>query len=158
MKKITATLVFGAMAAAIIGGGVFALKFEDWIKIPKAREPILAQLRDPGSAQFRNEHFGKSGALCGEVNSKNGMGGYTGFEKYFTTGKVSYLENSGSLDVDTTDEFILRMDKKIALLKAYNQIQAEHPNIPAPSEAKIAEQAAREVIRDKFREACGIEI
>jgi len=152
-------IYFGAaVVTGIIASATYNIKYDDWIAIPKAREAIQAQLRDPGSAQFRNERLTKNRTLCGEVNSKNGMGGYTGFEKYFTTGSVSYLEKSGSLNKETHEEFMLRMDAKIALLKSYNQIKEAHPDISMPSESRIDEQAAEEVIKDKFREACGIDI
>ena len=37
--------------------------------------------------------------LCGEVNSKNSMGGYTGYEKFITddTGYVAIVEGSGTM-------------------------------------------------------------
>ena len=38
---------------------------------------VKAQLKDPSSAQFKNQR-----GACGEVNSKNGFGGYTGFKRY----------------------------------------------------------------------------
>lgn|GEM_PF-3273393 len=43
------------------------------------------QLTDPSSAQFRNERSKKDGWVCGEVNSKNTMGGYVGFKRYTVT-------------------------------------------------------------------------
>lgn len=50
-----------------------------------------ASLKDPDSAKIRNVHSGKVAsdlnpegvtATCGEVNAKNGFGGYTGFEGF----------------------------------------------------------------------------
>lgn len=41
------------------------------------RERVKSLLKDPSSAEFRNEV-----AFCGEVNSKNSFGAYTGFQKY----------------------------------------------------------------------------
>lgn len=55
---------------------------------------VRASLVDPGSAQFRNLIIGKTSA-CGEVNSKNRMGGYTGFQKFYVSqGKVVFLSDS----------------------------------------------------------------
>ncbi len=60
-------------------------------------EPSLAairnQLRDPESAQFRNvRYFGDwtraGGVVCGEVNAKNGFGGFSGFH-WFTAHESS---------------------------------------------------------------------
>lgn len=50
--------------------------------IDLAREAVAKQLTDPSSAQFRNEWSKKDGWVCGEVNSKNTMGGYVGFKRY----------------------------------------------------------------------------
>lgn len=62
----------------------------------KARNLVLGELRDPGSAQFRNvlrvpmvdnpDDLRSGVAMpyvyCGEVNAKNGHGGYTGFVEF----------------------------------------------------------------------------
>lgn len=54
----------------------------------RARNAVLANLRDPDSAKFRNvRKLGMLGegspegaaVYCGEVNAKNAMGGYVGF-------------------------------------------------------------------------------
>ncbi|MBX3579963.1 MAG: hypothetical protein KF723_22395 [Rhizobiaceae bacterium] len=38
---------------------------------------------DPEAVQFRRIRIGKEGALCGEVNAKNRLGGYVGFEPFY---------------------------------------------------------------------------
>jgi hypothetical protein len=43
---------------------------------------VKTVLKDPDSATFKNQHIGIKGHPCGEVNSKNGFGGYTGFNRY----------------------------------------------------------------------------
>lgn len=56
----------------------------------KAVEMIKSQLKDPDSARFRNVRAvpfmgigDKVGdVFCGEVNARNSMGGYTGFERF----------------------------------------------------------------------------
>jgi len=51
--------------------------------IDRAREAVVNRLKDPESAQFRNERVvGKEGFVCGEVNAKNSAGGYVGFSSY----------------------------------------------------------------------------
>src|SRR5690606_30180026 len=54
----------------------------------RVRNAVLAKLRDPDSAKFRNVRklgmFGEGASnspavYCGEVNAKNTMGGYVGF-------------------------------------------------------------------------------
>jgi len=51
-----------------------------------AQDAVKRKLRDPSSAQFRNMGVfhpafadGPPQAVCGEVNSKNGFGGYSGY-------------------------------------------------------------------------------
>ncbi|MBV4512723.1 hypothetical protein HBO10_19900 [Pseudomonas sp. WS 5503] len=42
-----------------------------------AREFVSGVLKDPESAEFRNQK-----GFCGEVNSKNSFGGYAGFKRF----------------------------------------------------------------------------
>lgn len=42
-----------------------------------SKEYVAGLLRDPKSAEFRNQK-----GNCGEVNSKNAFGAYTGFQRY----------------------------------------------------------------------------
>ena len=54
-----------------------------------AKQNVEAKLKDPQSAQFQNLVVsGKAGAsiVCGEVNAKNGFGGYTGFKRFVSAG------------------------------------------------------------------------
>lgn len=45
-------------------------------------EYVKRRLKDPDSAKFQNQFIGKRGFPCGEVNSKNGFGGFTGYKRY----------------------------------------------------------------------------
>ena len=61
------------------------------------REAVLIQLKDPDSAKFKNERieFGwtlKDSILCGEVNSKNGVGGYVGYKEFSASGDTMIVE------------------------------------------------------------------
>lgn len=47
-----------------------------------AREFVTGALKDPDSAEFRNQRD-----FCGEVNSKNSFGGYVGFQRFIAAGK-----------------------------------------------------------------------
>ncbi len=63
---------------------------KDDIYKEKAKNAILAVLKDPGSAQFqdlRGADMGGNYSLCGKVNAKNGMGGYMGFKDFCWTEK-----------------------------------------------------------------------
>ncbi|WP_217190699.1 hypothetical protein [Pseudomonas shirazica] len=73
--------------------------------IDRAREAIAEKLTDPSSAQFRNERSKKDGWVCGEVNSKNAMGGYVGFKRYTVIwkdggGQTVALEGDGETSLD----------------------------------------------------------
>lgn len=51
--------------------------------IAKVKHEILESLKDPDSAKFRRITVSSDGSMvCGEVNSKNAMGGYVGFKKF----------------------------------------------------------------------------
>jgi hypothetical protein len=54
-----------------------------------ARAAVLSVLKDPDSARFADLHPGKSDAVCGTVNARNGFGGYTGARAFvWTPGRV----------------------------------------------------------------------
>ena len=69
---------------------ISACKPSDNYVIPLGENLVKDKLIDPDSAKF-NSFFHKSGDLygyvCGDVNSKNTFGGYTGKKPYFV-----YLE------------------------------------------------------------------
>ncbi len=48
----------------------------------EARKAVLAQMRDPDSAKFRNVELNSNGTVCGEVNGTNAFGGMTGFQPF----------------------------------------------------------------------------
>ena len=51
-----------------------------------AQAAVLSTLRDPASARFTYMYVNlDAGVVCGEVNARNGFGGYTG-DKYFMMG------------------------------------------------------------------------
>lgn len=59
-----------------------------------AREFVAGVLKDPGSAEFRNQR-----GLCGEVNSKNSFGGYVGFRRFIAaTKEMVVFENDGRMN------------------------------------------------------------
>lgn len=74
---------------------------EQWIAFVK--EQLTQNLKDPESAQFRKIYFapfknGEKGAyICGEMNAKNGYGGYVGFTPFY---------------MDTTEERAVLVDPR----------------------------------------------
>ncbi|MFI8395985.1 hypothetical protein ACIGEI_10595 [Pseudomonas sp. NPDC078863] len=58
-----------------------------------AREFVSGVLKDPDSAQFRNQR-----GFCGEVNSKNSFGGYAGFRRFIAaTKEMVVFENDNRM-------------------------------------------------------------
>lgn len=69
--------------------GGYAEKTQQQVFIKISQEAIQGRLKDPDSAEFRNVEFysdGPAPVACGEVNAKNGFGGYTGFEWFIASG------------------------------------------------------------------------
>lgn len=64
-------------------------KQAEWIHLGK--QLVAAKLKDPDSAEFRGVYFhrGSKGVpvTCGEVNSRNGFGGYTGYQRFISAGE-----------------------------------------------------------------------
>lgn len=54
-----------------------------------ARARMVEVLRDPDSARFRNVRYSVQSdgriIFCGEVNARNGLGGYTGYMLFVTS-------------------------------------------------------------------------
>jgi hypothetical protein len=73
-------LVLAALA------GLSACGKQEDPRMVEGREAVKSLLTDPSSAQFRNLRFhparGQARHLCGEVNAKNRMGGYVGFQAF----------------------------------------------------------------------------
>jgi len=55
-------------------------------------ELVRAKLKDPASAQFTNVRDEK-GILCGFVNAKNELGGYTGPRAFIVSGTVVVIDD-----------------------------------------------------------------
>jgi len=65
--------------------------------LSKAQLLIKGMFKDPESAQFKNEEVFQGGDgseyYCGEVNAKNGFGGYIGFSRYVADGAAYIIES-----------------------------------------------------------------
>lgn len=96
--------VGSAKAGATAKESPFADESTQMAWIGKSQEGIKSRLRDPDSAEFRDSRFysgGPAPVICGEVNSKNGFGGYGGFQRFIASGeKLAFLES----DMASTSE------------------------------------------------------
>ena len=71
----------------------------------KAQESVKALLKDPSSAEFRNMN-----GMCGEVNSKNSFGAYTGFVRFIGTPDITLIEGENpQVDQATFNEVWKKM-------------------------------------------------
>lgn len=95
-----AVIIFVVVAVAFIGAGA-TVAIKGYPQHWQARSDIANLLRDPESAKFRNVFSPESGVVCGEVNGKNGFGGYEGYKRFiwyplFQTVKI---EQRGELEL-----------------------------------------------------------
>lgn len=75
---------------------------EESLVVEQVKAAVVAQLRDPSSAEFSNIRIVGGSTVCGEVNSKNGFGGYVGKQRFFgAPGIAPYINDpSQPSDVD----------------------------------------------------------
>lgn len=74
-------------------------------RLDAAHTAVKGQLKDPGSAQFQNDRVLDSGRVCGEVNAKNAMGGYTGFKPYTYAEKQPPLIGQEDWQAETVADY-----------------------------------------------------
>jgi hypothetical protein len=65
--------------------------------MPGAREAVYGLLKDSESARFRDvwaiqPSETKGVVFCGEVNARNGLGAYNGYERFFAVGHRAWVE------------------------------------------------------------------
>jgi len=105
MRKImifVVTAIFIAMPLMANAGMKDAYKRTTDVKkiawMERGMKAVRSKLKDGDSAKFRNVYFhrGSDGIpmTCGEVNSKNSFGGYTGFQRFISAGKpeLTFIE------------------------------------------------------------------
>ena len=66
--------------------------------IDASLEATRNQLKDPGSAQFRNVRLvqhPKGKVVCGEMNAKNSYGGYVGFKVFAASPLGATIQQTG---------------------------------------------------------------
>ena len=87
-------------------------------------------LKDPASAEFRGTQMFKQQdgdqVYCGEVNSKNGYGAFSGFSKFVVIGHAVFLGNDGQFifkeqEKDLGETLVARLTIQTAKLSAENR-------------------------------------
>lgn len=111
----------GLLAAglAVAAASTAFAKWDDWVELPRLRAGMLGALKDPGSATYRNERMQRE-YVCGEVNARNSLGGYTGFVRYVSTPTRYALEEHGGqgwIPDDDTAAIVRRIERTTAFLR-----------------------------------------
>jgi hypothetical protein len=66
-------------------------------QLARLKAEATSDLLDPQAAQFRDLHMDDF-TLCGEMNAKNALGGYVGFDRFYTAGKAMFRTAAVSLN------------------------------------------------------------
>ena len=66
--------------------------------IVSAKRAIKDNLKDPKSVIFEDVFYSYTekggGIACGRFNAKNSLGGYTGFKRFISNGKSTFIEGA----------------------------------------------------------------
>ncbi|WP_298146319.1 hypothetical protein [uncultured Acinetobacter sp.] len=86
MKKL---LIVGLLGFSLVGCGKGEPSPDELkaFKEVKAQGAVKQLLKDPDSAKFQNMD-----GMCGEVNSKNSFGAYTGYQRFVAAPDLAILE------------------------------------------------------------------
>ena len=157
MKKpiYIAAIIFG-LAACI---GVFLNRNELFV-YPGLRAHASHGLQDPASTQFRNEKLAPGGWLCGEMNSKNAYGAYTGFKRFISGSEFDvHLENTGYIGgkqsyAAEAENFSEQLQAEIEVMGLYNQLKKDVGSIEMPSKENISTMAMKNVFDGRWSKTC----
>lgn len=87
-------LKWGVTVAVVVASSIGGLSYgPKLVAIHQAKEKVSRQLIDPSSAQFRGLQY-KGGNVCGEINGKNKLGAYVGFQRFVVDSVGSALIDS----------------------------------------------------------------
>lgn len=101
----------------------------------------------------------KDGWLCGELNSKNGSGGYVGFKRFIAgSPDDAYLDGYGYVGnevEESTKRLIERLDFEIAILKKNNEARATNESVGRLSKSEINEMVTKDLFEKRWKQICG---
>ncbi|MDO9277661.1 MAG: hypothetical protein Q7U05_03740 [Polaromonas sp.] len=163
MRKIIVfvSIVVVGLAA---GGVLYAIKDRAEQKVVDGlRSNVNAQMKDPGSTQFRNEKI-VNGLMCGEINSKNGYGAYAGFKRFISRSpSYAYIEGFGyvgeeiehSRIPETHEQIIERVDIATSVLRDQNALAKAHGSgFVSMSNSETEAEMARRLFKVRWDRAC----
>lgn len=120
--KLVKVLAISVLFILSLTAYVFFIGVPGWAVKPilayQAEGQVKAHLSDPESAKFRNKD-----GLCGEVNSKNKLGGYSGFSRYIAGGNYVRFDDSSAEFEDAWQFNCVLTDEQRA--EVYNRTMQE---------------------------------
>jgi len=129
MKKTykNITIAFSILLLAYV-----VFNFQQLFIIPKYRAPIIENAIDPTTVLFKNEKI-HGEFLCGEFNSKNRMGAYTGFNRFISNPNKALLAdfeltssaNNASLELEFEMAARNLIEKNKESYEKFNSIENE---------------------------------
>lgn len=140
--KINYILPFSFLVV-ILAGCSFVESTLHYFEISEAKKAVLENLVDPDSAKFKDVSYISDHQLgwcvVGLVNSKNRMGGYTGYQPF------AYIKN-GQLKIgERVDEFI--RFAKFRIEESKNKNKNENNQKAGPTDARV--EKMQTLIADK---------
>lgn len=160
MRPSLIWLSSGFALAVVAGIAAYVSKYDDWVTLPRERELISRYMKDPAATQFRQDRLTPDGWLCGEFNSKNEYGAYTGFKRFISHTKAGavYVEGASLITEDNFDlsneEISALLDKKIALYDLQIAAKARGESIKKYTEGERYRMAREERFEDRWKELC----
>ena len=89
----------------------------------RGENQILFKLKDKSSASFANVFISTTDFVCGDVNSKNSFGGYSGYQRFIS----AYPSNMSALEENTNKrDFNKTWDKFCEYKTSTNYARSEH--------------------------------
>jgi hypothetical protein len=81
-----------------------------------AEERIRERLKDPDGATFRNTQTFDDGNACGEVNAKNGYGGFQGYSAWWISGGEAAIHKPEDSDIQTACAWAKDPEQRVRVL------------------------------------------
>lgn len=104
----------------LIGAVVSYHSWKERTEVDRLQQVVAEMMRDPEATRFRRVYVW-NGALCGELNAKNGMGGYVGYQNFvYTNGKLT-LEPSSAYSSDL-EKLSQQMEAKLDFSRLRSQM------------------------------------
>lgn len=112
--QTTRTVAFRALLVTVMTAflvSAHADEGKEFAWMERGKDAVRSLLKDPGSAEFREVYFHRGDEdipmVCGQVNSKNGFGGYVGYQYFISAGNpvLTFLQNHESDFRNVWDRF-----------------------------------------------------